>query len=101
MDIARRIIQDQFADGWDDGFVCRIGFKPFANEWHQIHFAQKRLDLGKREYAGLLLHATGVEGTQHSVMLTANPPRDVSLNLWLISSPVCFIAEMQASRVMM
>ena len=34
---------------------------------------------------------------QHSVMLTANPPRDVSLYFWDISKPVCFIAAIQLS----
>ena len=36
-----------------------------------------------------------------AVMLTASPPKDVSLNLCDISSPVCFMAEIQASSVMM
>ena len=35
---------------------------------------------------------------QHSVILTASPPNDVSLYLCDISNPVCFIASMQLSN---
>jgi len=37
---------------------------------------------------------------QHSVMLNARPPNEVSLYFADISSPVCFIAAMQLSSGM-
>ena len=45
-----------------------------------------------------LWHPFIVTDVQHSVILTASPPNDVSLNFSDISSPVCFMAAIQLSK---
>jgi len=84
-----------------------FGFGGISEQFSEGLFAIARSGLGEQEkncidnkFQRDTLTDSITRLVQHSVLLTASPPKDVSLNFSDISRPVCFMAAIQLSKGM-